>query len=658
LASHLEAAPDILWRPIDGRLTRAAEFAGRFGAALGRDLGDHWALHSASVEHRAAFWPALWDELGLIGTKGDTALDESRVARLGLQAARFFPEARFNAAENMLRHHGAETALVSVDERGVLARHSFDDLRALVSRLQQAMAACGVVSGDRVAAMLPNRAEAVAVMLAALSMGAVFSSVSPDFGVDGVLSRFAQVQPKLLFACDGYLYAGKTIRLADRLPQIQSGLEGLHRMVVLDAIGEAAMLARGLEQASTFDDFIARHDARPLQFARMPFDHPGFIMFSSGTTGVPKCIVHRAAGALLKQLSEHALHCDVRQGDRLFYFSTLGWMMWNWLTAGLALGATLILYDGSPFHPAQDSLFAMAASERVTLFGTSAKFIDTCRKQGVDPSGHDLSSVRLVTSTGSPLNDDGFIYAARTLFPGRPVASISGGTDIVGCFVAGSPLLPVRIGEIQTPTFGLGVDVQDDDGRPITGERGELVCTTPFPSMPLGFLNDPDGTRFRAAYFERLPGVWAQGDFATRTPSGGFIIHGRSDATLNPGGVRIGTAEIYAQVERHAEIAEALCIGQDFDNDVRVILFVRLQPGAVLDEALIARLKASIRTNASPRHVPARIIAVADIPRTKSGKITELAVRDIVAGRPVKNAEAIANPEALALFAGLRELAT
>jgi acetoacetyl-CoA synthetase len=526
-----------------------------------------------------------------------------------------------------------------------------------VSRVQQAMRAGGIVPGDRVAAILPNRAEAVAVMLAALSLGAVFSSCSPDFGVDGVLSRFGQVEPKLLFACDGYLYAGKTIRIADRLEPIQQGLASLHRTILVDCLGEAEMIARGLGQAVGFDAFIAPYLAREPEFTRLPFDHPGFILFSSGTTGAPKCIVHRAAGALLKQLSEHALHCDVRAGDRVFYFTTLGWMMWNWLTAGLALGATLILYDGSPFHPAPDSLFGLASAERVTLFGTSAKFIDTCRKQGVDPAAHDLSSVRLVTSTGSPLSDDGFDHAAQVLFPGRPVASISGGTDIVGCFVAGSPLLPVHRGEIQSPAFGLDVDVHDDDGRPVKGERGELVCTTPFPSMPIGFLNDPDGARYRSAYFERIPGVWAQGDFATRTPSGGFIIHGRSDATLNPGGVRIGTAEIYAQVERHTEIAEALCIGQEFDNDVRIVLFVRMQPGFGLDEALKARIKGSIRAHASPRHVPARIIAVADIPRTKSGKITELAVRDVVAGRPVKNIEALANPEALALFAGLAELA-
>jgi acetoacetyl-CoA synthetase len=464
----------------------------------------------------------------------------------------------------------------------------------------------------------------------------------------------------VLIACDAAWYAGKRIPMAEKLAAVVAELPSAARVVIVDHLGEAEAVAAALPRAETLAAFLAPFEARPLAFRRLPFDHPLLILFSSGTTGVPKCIVHRAGGVLLQHLKEHALHADTRRGDRVFYFTTLGWMMWNWLVSALGRGATLLLYDGSPFHPGPEVLFDYAAAERMTLFGTSAKYIDAVRKSGLRPAeSHDLSAMRSLASTGSPLSPESFSFVYEAIKPDVHLASISGGTDIVSCFVLGDPTRPVHAGEIQGPGLGMAVEVWTDDGRRAPpGEKGELVCVRPFPVMPLGFWNDPDGSRYHAAYFERFEGVWHHGDYAETTQHGGFVIHGRSDATLNPGGVRIGTAEIYAQVERIPEVAEALAIGQDFGGDVRVVLFVRLSPGATLDEVLERRIRAEIRSGASPRHVPAKILAVADIPRTKSGKITELAVRDVVHGRPVKNREALANPEALDLFRhlpGLRD---
>jgi len=574
-----------------------------------------------------------------------------------MREARFFPQARLNFAENLLRHEGEGEAIVFRGEDKVERRLSWDDLHALVSRLQQFMLAEGVEPGDRVAGMMPNMPEAVALMLAASSIGAVWSSCSPDFGVQGVLDRFGQIEPKLFFACDGYWYNGKRIDVAGKIAEVTAKLPGLKRAVIVTYLGEAEAVADKAEKGIALDAALEPFGARAVEFTRLPFDHPLYILFSSGTTGIPKCIVHRAGGVLLQHLKEHRLHADIREDDRFFYFTTCGWMMWNWLASGIASGATLLLYDGSPFYPDGNVLFDYAAAEGMTYFGTSAKFIDAVLKAGLKPGEtHDLSALRTISSTGSPLSPEGFAFVYDAIKSDVHLASISGGTDIVSCFVLGVPTEPVWLGEIQGPGLGMAVDVWNDDGKPVRGEKGELVCTKAFPCMPLEFWNDPEGAKYQAAYFERFDNIWCHGDFAEWTGHDGIVIHGRSDATLNPGGVRIGTAEIYNQVEQMPEVAEALCIGQDWDKDVRVVLFVRLAGGVALDDDLKARIKAKIRTGATPRHVPAKIVAVRDIPRTKSGKIVELAVRDIVHGREVKNREALANPEALELYRDIAEL--
>ena len=644
-----------LWEPSADILAKSpmALFMKAAGAKAGRDFRTYDELHAWSVEDRAAFWTAVWDECGAVGEKGGIALENGE----RMLEARFFPEGRLNFAENLLKKAGPDDAIVFRGEDKVSYRWSWDDLRARVSKLQQAFAAMGIGEGDRVAAMMPNMPETIALMLAAASLGAIWSSCSPDFGEQGVLDRFGQIEPKLFIACDAYWYAGKLQDVSAKVKAV-AGKLGVPVLVVHYA-GDAEALAAALPDGRTLEALTAPYDARPLTFAQLPFRHPLYILFSSGTTGVPKCIVHSAGGTLLQHLKEHNLHCSLTEGDRLFYFTTCGWMMWNWLVSGLAVGATLCLFDGSPFHPDGNVLFDYAEAEKFAVFGTSAKYIDAVRKGGFTPrTTHDLSSLRLLTSTGSPLSPEGFSFVYEGIKPDVQLASISGGTDIVSCFVLGIPLKPVWRGEIQGPGLGLAMDVWDEDGRSVRGEKGELVCTKAFPSMPVMFWNDPDGAKYRGAYFERFDNVWCHGDFAEWTSHGGIVIHGRSDATLNPGGVRIGTAEIYNQVEQMEEVAEALCIGQDFDDDVRVVLFVRLAPGVTLGEALEKKIRTKIRTGASPRHVPAKIVAVADIPRTKSGKIVELAVREVVHGRPVKNKEALANPEALALFADLAVLRT
>lgn len=647
------AAP--LWTPSPERVAETAlrRFMDFLGERVGRRFADYADIHAFSIAEREAFWSALWDFCGVIGEKGERVLVDDR-----MPGARFFPDARLNFAENLLRCNGASEAMVFRGEDGSSLRLTWADLHALVSRLQQWLAAQGVGVGDRVAAMMPNRPETIAAMLATASLGATWSSCSPDFGVQGVIDRFGQIEPKVFIAIDGYFYAGKRLDLTDKVREVVARLPSLAAVLVVPYIGIADEVAESLgKKATTLPAITAQYAARPVTYERLPFNHPLCILFSSGTTGVPKCIVHGAGGTLLQHLKEHRLQCDLRAGDRFFYFTTCGWMMWNWLASGLASEATLILFDGSPFHPEPSVLFDLAQAERITLFGTSAKYIDACRKAGLAPARtHDLSSVRLITSTGSPLAPESFDYVYEAIKPDVHLASISGGTDIVSCFVGGSPISPVYRGEIQAPGLGMAVEVWDETGKPIRSGKGELVCTRAFPCMPVMFWNDPGGKKYHAAYFERFEGIWCHGDFAEWTEHGGLIIHGRSDATLNPGGVRIGTAEIYAQVERIPEVVEALAIGQEWDNDVRVVLFVRLREGVVLDDALKERIRREVRTGASPRHVPARIVQVADIPRTKSGKITELAVRDVVHGREVKNKEALANPEALDLYRDLPEL--
>jgi len=644
-----------LWRPSQADIDSSAmmAFARQAQKIAGRDLGDYDALHAWSVEDREAFWSLVWDFCGVVGERGErTLVDGDR-----MPGARFFPDARLNFAENLLSKLGDGDALVFRGEDKVARRMSWDELRALVSRLQQWLRAQGVKPGDRVAAMMPNMPETIAAMLAVSSLGAIWSSCSPDFGPQGVLDRFGQIEPVVFIACDGYWYAGKRIEVADKIAEVLAQLPTVRKALIVDYLGMSGDVAAGMDRAVALDAALEPHAPGDLVFERLPFDHPLYILFSSGTTGVPKCIVHSAGGTLIQHLKEHRLHAGIREGDRFFYFTTCGWMMWNWLVTGLASGATLLLYDGSPFHPDGNVIFDFAHDEKMTYFGTSAKFIDAVRKAGLRPiETHDLASVRLLSSTGSPLAPECFRFVYEGIKQDVHLASISGGTDIVSCFVLGVPTRPVHVGEIQGPGLGMAVDVWDEEGRPLAQGKGELVCTRAFLAMPIGFWNDPDGAKYRSAYFERFDNVWCHGDFAEWTEHGGMIIHGRSDATLNPGGVRIGTAEIYNQVEQMPEILESICIGQDWDGDTRVVLFVRLAEGVVLDADLEKRIRSKIRSGASPRHVPARIVPIADIPRTKSGKITELAVRDIVHGRAVKNKEALANPEALDLYFDLPQL--
>ena len=623
-----------------------------------------WRAHDPSVPDDArALWqysveraPAFWDQLRRFAEVIDEGSPEPVLDGNRMPGARWFPGLRLSYAENLLRRTDAAPAMIALDERGRRREVGFDQLQRMVAGLQAFFQRSGVQPGDRVAGLMPNVPETIAALLAANACGAVWSSCSPDFGLQGVLDRFGQIEPKILVTVDGYSYAGKPIDVRAKVAEIRAQLPSLTSVVVVPFLEDAPDLT-GIPDAVAWDAAVADGPARP-SFLRLPFDHPLFVLYSSGTTGKPKAIVHGQGGTLLQHLKEHQLHTDVRPGDRLFYFTTCSWMMWNWLVTGLASGATLILWEGSPFHPDPDVLWRLAEAEQVSQFGTSAKYIDASKKAGVEPGRHGLSSVRTLMSTGSPLLPESFAWIYEHVKRDLHVASISGGTDIVSCFVLGYPTLPVRMGEIQGAGLGMAVDVWNDAGQPIRDEKGELVCTRPFPSMPVHFWNDPDGSRYRAAYFERFPGVWHHGDYAEAMADGGFVIHGRSDAVLNPGGVRIGTAEIYRQVEQIDEVLESICVGQDWQGDVRVVLFVRLRPGVVLDDALRDRIKARIRQNTTPRHVPAKILQVEDIPRTMSGKITELAVRDVISGREVKNKEALANPAALDLYRGLVELSS
>jgi acetoacetyl-CoA synthetase len=655
----MAAAP--LWSPSPGRIaaaniTRFTEFVNR---RHGLAIGDYAGLHAWSIDRMEDFWTALWDFAGVIGERGERVV----VDKHKMPGARFFPDARLNFSENLLRpppgEAGRDDALaIAFWGEDRVKRHVMrGELRDAVSRLQQAFAAAGLREGDRVAAFMPNMPEAAMAMLAAASLGATFTSCSPDFGVQGVLDRFGQVEPRILVCCDGYFYNGKAVDTRARLAEVVKQLPSVERVVVVPYLSRApdvSMIAR----AVTLDGFTAPFTARALEFRALPFNHPLYILYSSGTTGVPKCIVHGAGGVLLQHLKEHLLHGDVKPGDRVFYFTTCGWMMWNWLVSALAAGAALLLYDGSPFLRRGNILFDYADAEGMTHLGTSAKFLDAAAKAGVEPMRtHRLEALRTIFSTGSPLAPEGFDYVYSRVKKDVCLSSISGGTDLVACFAGGAPILPVWRGELQCRLLAMKTEVFDDGGRAIVGEKGELVCTAPFPTMPLGFWNDPDGAKYHAAYYERYPNVWRHGDWSEITPHGGMIIYGRSDAVLNPGGVRIGTAEIYRQVEKLDEVVESIVIGQDWEGDVRVVLFVRLREGLALDDALVKRIKEVIRTNTTPRHVPAVILQVPDIPRTKSNKIVELAVRAVVHGEPVRNVEALANPEALEHFRGRAELA-
>jgi acetoacetyl-CoA synthetase len=620
-------------------------------------------LHEWSVRQPEQFWSLVWDRCGVIGEKGRRSFIAAEPGA-PLSTAQFFPDARISVVENILATSGRHDALVAIDEAGNRRTRSWDELRYRVASIASALQARGVMAGDRVAAWLPNSIEVIEVMLGAASIGAVFSSSSPDFGANGVLDRFGQIEPKVLFAVDGYTYNGKTFDCVERLEEIRIGLPSIVETVVVSNVSRT--VPRG---CIAFERFVESGNEKPLQPQRFSFDHPWYVLYSSGTTGVPKCIVHRTGGVLLQHMKEHQLHCNVQPGDRVMYFTTTGWMMWNWLVSVLATGATAVLFDGAPTAPTMSRLFDMVDDESITLLGVSAKFIDSLRKANLQPKNtHSLNSLRTICSTGSPLAPEGFDWVYQSVKTDVHLASISGGTDLCGCFVGGDPTRPVYRGEIQGPMLGMAVDVVDEELRslhdtPLT--PGELVCRQPFPSMPIGFWNDgnsglPDqslpGPKFLSAYFERLHGMWAQGDFASWTAHGGMIIHGRSDTTLNPGGVRIGTAEIYRVVEQHADVVESLVFGQDWENDVRIVLLVRLADNASLSNELVADLKQRVRTACTPRHVPALVVQVHDLPRTRSNKLVELALADAVNGRPVRNSEAIANPECILVIAAMDEL--
>jgi len=630
-----------------------ARFIQFVGSELEPSVSDYESLYRFSIEQPEAFWCAVW-EFGEVraSVRGERVVENWPE----MPGTRWFPDARLNFAENLLRRDDEGTALEFAGEGGMRRSISWRRLNDEVARIAAGLKGMGIQPGDRVAGYLPNLPETVIAMLATTSLGAIWSSCSPDFGVRGVLDRFGQIEARVLFAAAAYRYNGKThdclARIAEMLPELPTV-----EKVVITPYADDSMDLRALgNRAVAWDDF-AIDDPAPLVFEQLPFDHPVYILYSSGTTGVPKCIVHGAGGTLLQHLKELLLHTDVGKDDRFFYFTTCGWMMWNWLVSGLAVGATPVLYDGSPFHPDGEALWDLIDELGIAVFGTSAKWIAACDKAGVKPrETHRLQAVRAILSTGSPLLPESFDYVYRDVKPDVQLSSISGGTDIVSCFALGNPLLPVYKGELQCRGLGMTVEIRNDDGEVVENETGELTCSQPFPCMPVRFWNDPDGSRYRSAYFEKFPGIWSHGDYARLTPTGGIVIYGRSDATLNPGGVRIGTAEIYRQVEKLDEVLESLCVGQDWEGDVRVVLFVRLRDGVELDENLVQRIRTTIRENATPRHVPARVVAVPDLPRTVSGKITELAVRDVIHGRKVKNTSALANPETLAHFRDLPEL--
>ena len=637
----MSAATKPLWAP-SAAAVDAANLT-RFAAPLGFAPSDYAALHRWSIDSRAEFWSRVWDFCDVIGDRGEgpPLVDGDR-----FPGSRWFPGARLNYAENLLWRSDDAVAVVSVLEDGRRRALTYRELRAASLAFAEALKGLGVGPGDRVAGWLPNVAETVIAMLATAAVGAAWSSCSPDFGVEGALDRFGQIAPKVLIAGDGYRYGGKRFDMRERVRRVHAAVPAIEHLLWVSVLGE---------EPDAIAAACASDAARAGRFERLPFDAPLYVLYSSGTTGKPKCIVHGVGGTLLQHAKEHRLHCDLSRDDVLFFFTTCGWMMWNWLVSGLAAGCRIVLYDGSPFHPRPSALMDLAERERVTVFGAGARYLAAIDKAGVKPRrSHDLSALRSVLSTGSPLSDEGFRAVYRDIKADVALASISGGTDLLSCFALGCPWLPVYAGELQCAGLGMAVAVFDERGAPVRGRQGELVCTRSFPSAPIGFWGDPAGAKYRAAYFEKYPGVWAHGDFAAITERGGLVVYGRSDATLNPGGVRIGTAELYRQLEAIDEVADAVAVGQQWHGDTRIALFVVLRPGAALDDALRARIKRRIREGASPRHVPAVIAAVPDVPRTLSGKTTELAVREALHGRDVDNAAALANPEALEAFRAWR----
>jgi acetoacetyl-CoA synthetase len=643
-----------LWVPSPERVAAAnlTRFIRDIAARFQPSVTDYPSLYQFSIDRPEDFWRSIWDFTGVLGDRGDRIVEHLEQ----MPGARFFPDARINFAENLLRRRDSRPAIIFRDESGRRRTLTSAELYSAVISFADGLRQAGVVAGDRVAGYLPNIPETIVAALGSAAIGAIWSSCSPDFGVQGVLDRFGQIGPTIIVAADGYAYAGRTHDCLARLAEIARALPGVRQVVVVPCMSDAPSI-EAIDRSVLWREFLASAPATQQPFERFPFDHPLYILYSSGTTGVPKCIVHGAGGTLIQHLKEHQLHCDVRAGDRVFYFTTCGWMMWHWLVSALASEAALVLWDGSPVHPHPGALFDVADETGMTLFGTSAKFIDAIAKAGLRPATtHRLDTVRTLTSTGSPLVAERFDFVYSNIKREIHLASISGGSDIIACFVGGNPIGPVWRGEIQARLLGLRVEVFDEHGQAVRQQKGELVCTMPFPSMPIGFWNDPDGRRYHATYFEKYPGVWHHGDYVELTEHDGVIIYGRSDTVLNPGGVRIGTAEIYRQVEQVAGVVEGLVIGQQWDHDERIVLFVRLAEGTTLTPELEERIRQQIRRNATPRHVPARIVQVQDIPRTRSGKIVELAVREVVHDRPVKNLEALANPEALDEFRNRAEL--
>ncbi|MCP4933721.1 MAG: acetoacetate--CoA ligase [bacterium] len=645
----------VCWTPSSKQIAAAqmTAFAQQASQLSGQALQKYSDLHDWSINEREAFWGLVWERAPIIAAeRGDIVLVDGDK----MPGAKWFPQARLNFAENLLRHADDREALVFRGEDRVKQRYTRRALYGAVAKLAAALRGFGVGPGDRVAAYMPNLPETIIAMLAATSLGAIWSSCSPDFGVNGVVDRFKQIEPKILIAADGVFYNGKSFDNVDKIDAIRHKIPTIEQTILVPYTKNAEQLTVG-EGLHLWPDMLAQQSETSVDFAQLPFDHPLYILFSSGTTGIPKCIVHGAGGTLLQHMKEHQLHSDIRAGDRVFYFTTCGWMMWNWLVSALASEAVVMLYDGSPFYPDGNVLWDYAAAEKITLFGTSAKYIDALQKAALSPgTTHELSAQRCICSTGSPLSPASYDYVYEHIKADVNLASISGGTDIVSCFALGNPVLPVHKGELQCRGLGLAVEVFDDQGQCAGSEKGELVCTKPFPSMPVGFWNDPSGEKYFDAYFGRFDNIWCHGDYVRLTERGGLVIYGRSDAVLNPGGVRIGTAEIYRQVEQLDEVMESIVIAQQYKEDVRLVLFVILRDAVSLDDALVDKIKGQIRANTSPRHVPEIILQVSDIPRTKSGKIVELAVRDVVHGIEIKNVEALANPRALQEFTDRAEL--
>jgi acetoacetyl-CoA synthetase len=646
----------LLWQASAERIrnTNMHHFIQHVNARHGKNFHSYGDLYAWSVTESPTFWQTLWDYAGVVHSR---SFDEVVNDINKMPGARWFEGARLNFAENLLQYRDDRIALSFKGETRPTMSITYNQLYRQVARLAESLRDMGIQPGDRIAGFMPNMIETVVAMLAVISIGAIWSSCSPDFGIKGVLDRFGQIEPRILFTADGYLYNGKEFDSLDRVSEIIKELPSIEKIVVVpykDMEPDVASMSKTI----LFEDFLAR-EAEDLTFAQLPANHPLYILYSSGTTGVPKCIVHGAAGTLLQHIKELKLHSDVNREDTIFYFTTCGWMMWNWLVSSLALGARIFLYDGSPFHPDPDAMWQMAQEEKITIFGTSAKYLAALEKAGVKPGeSFDLTSLKAILSTGSPLSAESFGFVYREIKEDLCLSSISGGTDIISCFALGNPMGPVYASELQCRGLGMKVEAYDEQGSSVIGQKGELVCTMSAPSMPIYFWNDPSSTKYREAYFDVYPGVWRHGDYIEITEHGGVIIYGRSDATLNPGGVRIGTAEIYRQVENIPEIVDSLVVGQDWDNDVRIVLFVKLREDIKFTSELVDRIKTIIRENCTPRHVPAKCLEVADIPYTISGKKVELAVQNILHGREVKNKDALANPEALDCYVDLPELKT